>query len=388
MTGRVADILTRDEAHHRREVVREAVYDVELDLRAAPSGVTDVFASRTTVHFPAVAGADTFVDLRARRVLRAEINGRPVTPSPAHRLFLDDLRPHNTLVVHAECEYARSGTGLHRFEDPVDGATYIYTQFQPFDAHRVYPCFDQPDIKAAVAWTIHAPPEWVVVGNAPAERDGDTWRLRRTPPIPTYVSAIAGGPFHTVNAQHRGTPLRLHCRRSLAAALDAGELLELTRQGLDFFTELFDYPYPFDHYCQVFVPELGMGGMENAGCVTLSERFVFGSVVTDAKRLSRANVLLHELSHMWFGNLVTLRWWDDLWLNEAFATYLASLALSRATRFGERSWSEFAQVYKSWAYEEDDRSTTHPVVADICDTGMVATAFDGITYAKGASILR
>ncbi|MGL4175268.1 MAG: aminopeptidase N [Dermatophilaceae bacterium] len=388
MTRRVPDVLTRDEAYRRRDVIPEATYDVELDLRDAPSSATVAFASRTTIRFPAVAGADTFVDLRARRLLRAELNGHPVAPSGAHRLVLKSLQPHNELVVHAECEYSRSGTGLHRFHDPVDGATYIYTQFQPFEAHRVYPCFDQPDIKARVAWTVHAPTDWVVVGNGPAERDGDTWRLRRTAPVPTYVTAVVGGPFHTVRAHHRGLPLDVHCRRSLATALDPEELFELTRQGLDFFTELFDHPYPFDQYSQVFVPEFAMGGMENAGCVTLAERFVFGSVVTDAARLSRANVLLHEMSHMWFGNLVTMRWWDDLWLNEAFATYLASLAMSRATRFGERAWSEFAHASKAWAYAEDVRTATHPVVADVSDTGMVATAFDGITYAKGASILK
>ncbi|MGF1662348.1 MAG: aminopeptidase N [Kineosporiaceae bacterium] len=378
-------VLTQDEARRRRKVIPSADYDVELDLRDAG----DTFGALTTIRFPAEPGARTFVDLRARRVLRAELNGRPLAVDGEDgRLFLPDLLPDNKLVVHAECGYSRSGAGLHAFVDPVDAARYVYTHFQPFDAHRVYPCFDQPDIKARVAWTVHAPPDWTVLGNAPGVGDGGIWRLARTPPIPTYVTAIAAGPLHSVSDRHRGVPLGLHCRRSLAADLDHDELVDLTRRGLDFFSDLFDRPYPFPSYHQVFVPEFAMGGMENVGCVTLEERYLFGSVVTDAKRLSRANVLLHEMCHMWLGNLVTMRWWGDLWLSEAFATYLASLALSRATRFGERAWAEFAHVYEAWAHEEDRRPTNHPVVADVPDTAALATLFDGITYAKGAAVLK
>ncbi|MGH8909315.1 MAG: aminopeptidase N [Egibacteraceae bacterium] len=383
----VNDALTRDDARARARMLGEVSYDVSLDLTAGP----EVFGSRTTLRFRcAEPGASTFVDLNATSVEHATLNGRelPGEAFSGERLALDGLRADNELVVDARCAYTRAGVGLHRFTDPVDERVYLYTQFEPFDAHRVFACFDQPDLKGTFALAVRAPRDWVVVSNGRvARREGPLWRFEPTPPISTYIAALVAGPYHHVHDRHGDIDLGVYCRQSLAEYLDPGEILEITRQGFDFFTELFAYPYPFGKYDQLFVPECNFGAMENAGCVTFTERCVFRSRVTDAARLQRANTILHEMAHMWFGNLVTMRWWDDLWLNESFATYMASLALAEATRFTQ-SWAEFAQQLKAWAYREDQRPTTHPIVADVTDTDVLHTHFDGITYAKGASVLK
>ncbi|MGH3615924.1 MAG: aminopeptidase N [Pseudonocardia sp.] len=379
------DVLFRDEARTRALLVDDVTYDVELDLDAG----AETFTSETIVRFTSrEPGARTFIDLIAIAVRSAVLNGRPVRAVSGHRLLLEDLMADNELVVSARCAYTRAGVGLHRFVDPVDGRTYLYTHFQPFDAHRVYACFDQPDIKARFTLAVHAPADWVVVSNGAGAGAGRTWRFDPTPPISTYVTALVAGPLHHVHEPHGDLDLGIYCRRSLAEYLDPDEIFQLTHQGLDFYTELFGCSYPFSTYDQLFVPEFTLGAMENVGCVTLDERNIFCSTATEEHRLQRANVILHELSHMWFGNLVTMRWWDDLWLNEGFATYLASLALAEVTRFAERAWVEFAHLYKAWAYAQDQRPTTHPIVAEIPDTAGVLTHVDAITYGKGAAVLK
>jgi aminopeptidase N len=376
--------LSQAAAVIRSTMVGDVEYYVELDLTTG----AETFTSRTIARFTAQPGASSFIDLTAVEIGSAVLNGRALRPRPGHKVDLHDLCPVNELVINARCAYSRVGMGMHRFHDPVDGAVYLYTQFQPFSAHRVYACFDQPDIKARVTLTVHAPPEWIVVSNGIARRDGDDWQFDPTPPISTYVTAVVAGPLHCVLDRHGDLDLGVYCRSSLAAYLDPDEILDLTRQGLDFYSELFGRPYPFAKYDQLFVPEFNLGAMENVGCVTVDDRDIFRSMPTEANRLHRANVLLHELSHMWFGNLVTMRWWDDLWLNESFATYLASLALAEVTRFRERAWVEFAHFYKPWAYEQDQRPSTRPIVADVPDTAGLLAHFDGITYAKGAAVLK
>ncbi len=385
MSAAVSDAaLSRAAAVIRAATVGDVEYHVELDLTTGP----ETFTSRTTARFTAAPGASSFIDLTAVEIDSAVLNGRALRARPGHKVDLPDLHAVNELVVNARCAYSRVGRGMHRFHDPADGAVYLYTHFQPFDAHRVYACFDQPDIKARVTLTVHAPPEWTVVGNGVAHRDGDTWQFDPTPPISTYVTAVVAGPLPRVLDRHRDLDLGVYCRGSLAAYLDPDEIFDLTRRGLDFYAELFGRPYPFAKYDQLFVPEFTLGAMENVGCVTIDDRDIFRSTATEANRLHRANVILHELSHMWFGNLVTMRWWDDLWLNESFATYLASLALAEATHFRERAWVEFAYLYKPWAYEQDQRPSTRGIVADVPDTAGLLAHFDGITYAKGAAVLK
>jgi aminopeptidase N len=282
---------------------------------------------------------------------------------------------------------------MHRFVDPVDGAVYLHTDFEPFDAHLVFACFDQPDVKGTFDFAVIGPADWVVVANSvplgePHDLGDGTrrWEFVTTPPIPTYITCVCAGQWHAVWNEHRGIPLGLLCRRSLAEHLEADELFEITRQGLDFFEPAFGVPYPFGKYDQVFVPESNSGAMENAGCVTVNDLYLFRSRVTQASRENRAETVLHEMAHMWFGDVVTMRWWNDLWLNESFATYMSMIALVDATRFVD-AWTTFANQ-KTWAYRQDQLPSTHPIVAAIPDLQAIYLNFDGITYAKGASVLR
>jgi aminopeptidase N len=387
--------LRRDEAVERARLLSVASYDVELDLTdgAGEKPGDHTFRSTTTVRFTcSEPGASTYVDLTAGALHGATLNGRPVADFDGNRLQLPDLAAENELVVDADCLYMRTGEGLHRFVDPVDGSVYLYSQFETFEAHRVYACFDQPDLKAVFRLTCRAPRDWVVISNGhvtdrPEGGDPGVWRFAETPRMSPYITAVVAGPYHVVTDHHDGIDLGLYCRASLAEFLDADELLTVTKQGFDFFHREFGYRYPFGKYDQLFVPEFNAGAMENAACVTFLEDYVFRSKVTDAAYERRAETVLHEMAHMWFGNLVTMRWWDDLWLNESFATYASVLAQVEATRF-TNGWTTFANTEKTWAYRQDQLPSTHPVAADINDIDDVKVNFDGITYAKGASVLK
>jgi aminopeptidase N len=390
----VTSNLTRDEAQARSALIRVASYQVDLDL-TAPGGGDVTFDSVTVVSFDCgTPGASTFVDLTAPAVREITLNGAPVGLGAfdGDRIALDGLAASNVLRVSAECAYSRSGEGLHRFTDPADGRVYLYSDLETFDAHRVYACFDQPDLKASYELTVTAPADWLVVSNMAAESatpDGEVarWHFPPTPVVPTYITAVAAGPYHVVRDEHDGIPLGVFCRQSLAGYLDAGEIFQVTRQGFDFYHRSFGIKYPFEKYDQLFVPEFKEGAMENAGCVTFLESYIFRSRVTEFAREARGETILHEMAHMWFGDLVTMRWWDDLWLNESFATWAGTLAQAEATRW-TWAWTTFAQLYKSWAYRQDQLPSTHPIAADISDIHAVEVNFDGITYAKGASVLK
>ena len=387
----MASNLTRGEAAARSRLIKAASYRVDLDLTAGE----DTFVSVSVVRFDcAEPGSSTFVDLTAPVVREITLNGAPVglDAFDGDRITLAGLAAGNVLRVVAECAYSRSGEGLHRFADPADGRVYLYSDLETFDAHRVYACFDQPDMKASYELSVTAPADWLVVSNMAPESaieagEALRWRFPPTPVIPTYITAVAAGPYHAVHYQHDGIPLGVYCRQSLAEYLDADEILEVTRQGFDFYHQAFGIKYPFGKYDQLFVPEFKEGAMENAGCVTIVEAYIFRSRVTDFAREARGETILHEMAHMWFGDLVTMRWWDDLWLNESFATWAGTLAQAEATRWTS-AWTTFAQLYKSWAYRQDQLPSTHPIAADIPDIHAVEVNFDGITYAKGASVLK
>jgi aminopeptidase N len=385
------DNLTRIEARERAELVHDVEYDVTLDLTPE-----DGFVSETVARFGARAGAETFLDLTVPAVRSVELNGDDLPPDSFrdNRVHLPGLQERNEVRIVAEGAYRKTGKGLNRFRDPVDGKIYVHSDFEPFDAHRGYACFDQPDIKAVFRFGAVVPAGWEVVSNERAEglpeEDGGTarWRFVPTRTMPTYITVLCAGPLHGVKDHHRGIDLGLYCRQSLAEHLEPEEWFEITKQGFDFFQEAFGYAYPFgDKYDQIVVPEFAAGAMENAGCVTFHERYIFRSRVTRTEREWRAGTILHEMAHMWFGDLVTMRWWDDLWLNESFATYAGTLSEAEATKFTE-AWTSFANVEKTWAYQQDELPTTHPIVADIPDVESVHLNFDGITYAKGASVLR
>ncbi|WP_016908744.1 aminopeptidase N [Streptomyces xiaopingdaonensis] len=389
--------LTRDEARQRAELLAVDSYDIELDLSTAPAGGT--FRSVTTVTFDAARSGSTFVDLVAPAVLQVTLNGEERDPAEVFadsRIALDGLLAgRNELRVVADCAYTNTGEGLHRFVDPVDDQVYLYTQFEVPDARRVFASFEQPDLKASFRFTVTAPEGWTVVSNSPTPRpERNVWSFEPTERISTYVTALIAGPYHAVHSSWeapdgRVVPLGLYCRPSLAEFLDADALFETTRLGFDWFHEKFAYPYPFAKYDQLFVPEFNAGAMENAGAVTIRDQYVFRSKTTDAAYEGRAETILHELAHMWFGDLVTMEWWNDLWLNESFATYTSMACLAHAP--GSRwpsAWTSFANQMKTWAYRQDQLPSTHPIMADIGDLDDVLVNFDGITYAKGASVLK
>ncbi len=387
--------LYRDEASERARLLAVTSYDVELDLADGcgerPGETT--FRSRTVISFSCVEpGATTYVDLTAPSLISATLNGVAQQAFDGNRLELRDLAAVNELVVEADCAYMRTGEGVHRFVDPVDGSVYLYSQFETFDAHRMFACFDQPDLKAVFRLTVRAPRGWVVVSNGapvdrPATGEPGTWRFAETPRMSTYITALIAGPYASVHDEHDGIPLGIYCRASLAEHLKPADLFTVTKQGFDFYHRVFGFRYPFGKYDQLFVPEFNAGAMENAGAVTFLEDYVFRSKVTDAAYERRAETVLHEMAHMWFGDLVTMRWWDDLWLNESFATYMSVLAQVDATRY-TNGWTTFANSEKTWAYRQDQLPSTHPIAADIGDIEAVKVNFDGITYAKGASVLK
>ena len=390
--------LTRVDAQARAALLDVSSYDVELDVTDGGGKPGErVFRSRTTVRFSCRRPtASTFVDVIADGFRSVTLNGEPVDVADYAQergIALTDLAADNTLVVDADCLYTNTGEGLHRFVDPVDGSVYLYTQFETADAKRMYACFDQPDLKATFTLTVTAPADWEVVSNGRASTVEDApggaklVRFATTPRISPYITALVAGPYHKATAVHDGIDLGIYCRASLAEHLDVDALVEVTRQGFDFYHRAFGYRYAFDKYDQLFVPEFNAGAMENAGCVTFLEDYVFRSKTTDVAYERRAETILHEMAHMWFGDLVTMRWWDDLWLNESFATYVSTLCLAEATRWTD-AWTTFANTEKTLAYRQDQLPSTHPIAADIPDVQAVEVNFDQITYAKGASVLK
>ncbi|MEP6872291.1 MAG: aminopeptidase N [Anaerolineaceae bacterium] len=386
------DVLTQSEAEIRAALVSNTAYVLDIGLvRGAETYHGDV-----TVTFDLSTVTDTFFDFRGKTIESLEVNGEQLEPSRTEfRLNLPGsaLAKRNTVRVVYENEYDHGGDGFHQFQDPEDGQEYLYSNFEPYEAHRLFPCFDQPDIKATYALTVTAPTEWEVIGNnAEASRAtlGDG-RIRHvfepTKKFSTYLFALLAGPYHAVHEMHGEVNLGLYCRKSLAKHLDTDELFTVSRQGLDFFGSFFDRPYEFRKYDQIFVPEFNSGAMENVGAVTHNEYMVFRDPPTDNQRRGRAETVLHEMAHMWFGDLVTMRWWNDLWLNESFATYMAYLCLDEATRF-TTGWQDFNAGIKNWAYRQDQLVTTHPIAGEVADTDATFLNFDGITYGKGASVLK
>jgi aminopeptidase N len=390
--------LTQVDAQRRAQLLRLDSYDIELDLTdetGAPS--VETFRSRTTLTFSAAEpGASTFIDVIADGFYEVTLNGAEVSVEDYTTdggIQLHGLAADNVLVVDARCSYTNTGEGLHRFVDPVDQEVYLYSQFETADAKRMFACFDQPDLKATFAIRVTAPAHWKVVSNGAvdavveSESGATTTTFATTPRMSTYLVALVAGPYHEVRDHHDGIDLGLFCRSSLAEHLDAEELFTITKQGFDWYHENFRVRYAFGKYDQLFVPEFNAGAMENAGAVTFREDYVFRSKVTDARYERRAETILHEMAHMWFGDLVTMRWWNDLWLNESFATYAAVLSQTSATKW-KHAWTTFANVEKTWAYRQDQLPSTHPVATDAPDVQTAEVNFDGITYAKGASVLK
>ncbi len=387
------DILTQSEAESRAARVTNCSYQLDIDITAGAA----TYRGEAVIRFVVNGREDLFLDFRGKTIERLDVNGQEVaTPAwTGYRLTVPGslLRPETIVTITYENEYDHGGDGFHQFIDPEDGQEYLYSNFEPYEAHRLFPCFDQPDIKATFELTVTAPPEWEVISNSRLASDAiasDSRRrhkFERTKPFSTYLFALIAGPYHAERTVHRGVELGLYCRESLVKYLDSDEIFTVSRQGLDFFGEFFDYPYAFGKYDQVFVPEFNSGAMENVGAVTHNEYMVFRDPPTENQRRGRAETILHEMAHMWFGDLVTMRWWNDLWLNESFATYMAYLCMDEATRF-KTGWQDFNSSIKNWAYRQDQLITTHPIAGQVEDTDQTFLNFDGITYGKGASVLK
>ncbi|GAB3820575.1 aminopeptidase N [Tessaracoccus terricola] len=396
--------ITREDAARRSELVTAKAYRVTVDVTGA--GVDDaerLFTSTTELDLTATGGA-SHLDLIAAEVRSASVDGEAfdVSGFDGFRLPLPELSPgDHTVVVEAVCRYSRTGEGLHRFVDPADGRVYLYSQFETADARRMFANFEQPDQKATFQLTVLAPVHWTVFTNAAGiapEDLGDgvgRWEHAPTPRVSTYITALVAGEYHFVDTEittnGHSIPARIACRQSLAQHLDVERIHTTTQRGFEVFEEAFQTPYAFDSYDQIFVPEFNAGAMENAGCVTFRDEYLFRSRVTAREMESRDNTILHELAHMWFGDLVTMRWWDDLWLNESFAEWASHFAADEISRRwdGEANpWASFSNERKAWAYLQDQLSTTHPIAADMSDLDKVEQNFDGITYAKGASVLK
>ncbi|WP_423842469.1 aminopeptidase N [Actinomyces naeslundii] len=393
--------LTRLEAADRSATVHTRSYDVTLDLTRGET----VFGSSTTVRFTSAPGSSTFIDLIAPVVHSISLNGRTLDPAEVYadsRITLTGLAADNELVIVADCAYMHTGEGLHRFTDPADGETYLYSQFEVPDSRRVFAVFEQPDLKAPFTFTVTTPSSWTVLSNSPTpeptpteDSDGSggthTFAFAPTEPMSSYVTAIVAGPYvgatdEYVASDGRTVPLGVYCRKSLVEHMDSAEILDLTKRGFAYYEDLFATPYAFTKYDQIFVPEFNAGAMENAGCVTHRDDYIFRSRPVEARVERRAVTILHELAHMWFGDMVTMTWWNDLWLNESFAEFTSTLATAEITRW-DQAWTTFQTLEKGWAYNQDQLSSTHPVAAEINDLHDVEVNFDGITYAKGASVL-
>ncbi|MGH3855422.1 MAG: aminopeptidase N, partial [Pseudonocardiaceae bacterium] len=394
--------LTQEQARERAALLDVDSYTVDVDLTDGGGEPGEgTFRATTTVRFTCrTPGAASWIDVVAAHVRAATLNGAALDVAgydEANGIALPALAADNELVIEADGRYMNTGEGLHRFVDPVDGGVYLYSQFETADAKRMYACFDQPDLKAVHRIRVVAPAGWVVVSNTPRQRtetlaSGATRHIfADSARISPYIVALVAGPYARWTEEYtdaQGTiPLGIYCRASLAEHMDAERLFTETKQGFGFYHGAFGVRYPFEKYDQCFVPEFNAGAMENAGCVTFLEDYVFRSRVTRYLYERRAETVLHEMAHMWFGDLVTMRWWDDLWLNESFATWASVLCQAGATEY-TGAWTTFATVEKAWAYRQDQLPSTHPIACDIPDLQAVEVNFDGITYAKGASVLR
>ena len=386
--------LSRAEAADRSAHLKVHHYDVTLDVTTGE----ETFYSKSKVTFAcSKPGYSTFIDAVGKRLISATLNGKSIEASEftGQSLFLKDLQAENELVVEVEAIYSKTGEGLQRSVDPVDNEVYLYSQGETAFIRNMYPCFDQPDLKSTFDFTVIAPAHWEVISNNPVKNKSDVdgkkkWEFTTTPIMSTYITAVVAGPYAHVHDEYNGKkkiPMGIYCRKSLFQHLDADEIFLVTKQGFEYFERVFGLAYAFDKYDQIAVVDFNWGAMENAGCVTFREELlVFRSKVTERMYNARANTILHEMAHMWFGNLVTMKWWDDLWLNESFAEWSSYLALVEATRF-KNSWAGFNAERKNWAYRQDQLSSTHPIAADMVDIETVKANFDGITYAKGASVL-
>ena len=386
--------LSETDAQRRSERVSQVSYTLNFEI----DGENPKYKGQSIIDFDLSDVSEPLtIDFKSGEVVGVKANGNALAHVEYNEKFItlpkDSLKSgRNQIVVDFKHDYSKTGAGFYRFKDPEDGNSYLYTDFEPYDSNQLFPQFDQPDLKADYELSVKAPKDWVVVSSqreTGTEKLGEwqIWKFPRSERFSTYIFSLHAGPYKVWESKAGKIPLRLMARQSFAKYMDYREWFQITRQGFQYFGEYFDYPYPFKKYDQLIVPDFNAGAMENVAAVTFREGYMPRGKPTRAQRERRANVILHEMAHMWFGNLVTMKWWDDLWLNESFATYMAFKAATEATEF-KQSWETFFDRTKAWAYWEDDLVTTHPIVAEVPGTEQAFANFDGITYGKGASTLK
>ncbi len=390
---KAAAYLSETEAMRRSARVSDVAYTLNFKLSNE-----EVFQGSTTIDLNLLDNsADLTVDLNSATINSLKINGKIVTPD-YNQWFItidkDDLKKgNNRFEIDYSRQHSTNGEGLHRFKDPVDGKVYLYSHFEPAAAQQMFPSFDQPDIKATYKLNVTAPKDWYVISAQPetsiTESDQNKrWDFPVTPKLSTYNFSMHAGPYKMWQDTTGKYPARLFARQSVAEQIHPDMWFKFTRQGFEFFEQYFDIPYPFKKYDQVLVPDFLYGAMENAGAVTFDERsFLSRGSVSKGQQESLAQTILHEMAHQWFGNLVTMKWWNGLWLNESFAAYMHYLSTAEATEF-DNAWRTFYIGRKQSAYSQDQMITTHPIEVPVPTTGNAFDNIDAITYAKGASVLR
>lgn len=337
------------------------------------------------------------VDFDGGEVLAVELNGKPINWQ--HEKWFIRFAPElfaagkNNLRIHYTHPFATAGDGLHRYKDQQTGNVYLYSNFEPYNAHKMFPHFDQPDIKATYKLDVNAPQEWQVISttrelNIAPLGDKKHWKFAQTPVMASYVFSLHAGPYAVWEDKAGDIPLRLFARQELAQYVNFKEWFLFTQQAFAFYNQYFNYPYPFAKYDQLIVPDFNSGAMENIGGVTFNEAYVSRGQKTYLQRMRNNNVISHEMAHMWFGDLVTMGWWNGLWLNESFATYMATLQLANNSEFKADAWSVFFNESKLSAYNADHQLTTHAIELPVANTAEAFTNFDAITYGKGASVLK
>lgn len=385
--------LSQTYAEFRSKHVANVAYNLSFDLSHGKekfSGVSRISFDYTSQTQPLT------VDFHGGTVKSVKINDLDYEANyNGNFLSIDPAQLNegeNKLEIAFEHPYSNDGAGLYRFEDTEDNTSYMYSNFEPFDANKMFPCFDQPDLKASYEMDVLAPKSWQVIS---ALRESEVkskgavkhWHFPKTKRFSTYIFSLHAGDYTSWSSDYNGMPLRLFARKSLAKYVKPEHWFDISKKGFEFFNAYFDYDYPFGKYDQLIVPDFNAGAMENTAAITFSEAYIKKGKYTRANEMNIAEVILHEMAHMWFGNLVTMKWWNDLWLNESFATYMSYLAVAENTQFKE-AWHDFYAGIKVWAYTEDQRITTHPIEATIETTDQAFANFDGITYGKGASSLK
>ncbi len=384
--------LTQQQAELRAKQVSDVSYQLDFKLDGSES-----FSATSIVNFTFQGGKQPLrLDLNKAKIQQVLVNGKLLYPNYNGKYILFNSRlltsGENRIQIDFTRKHSTNGEGLHRFADPIDDKVYLYSHFEPAAAQQMFAVFDQPDLKASFEITVLAPKGWQVISsmredNISSQGDKQLWHFPATPKLSPYNFSMHAGPYYVWQDNSGKYPMRLFARQSVAKQVTPEDWFNYTDKGLHFFDNYFGISYPFIKYDQLLVPDFLYGAMENAAAITFSEgRFLHKSAMTPAQKQRLAGVIMHEMAHQWFGDLVTMKWWNGLWLNESFASFMGTLATAEATEF-TNAWRSFYSSSKQSAYSLDSKVTTHPIEVPVASTANAFDNIDAITYSKGASTL-